>query len=68
MFEADRGCSAVKEFWRYAFAVAAFIGVSFLTKNFLTWTSGPIFFILVLEVIPRTVRRLRSQRPEKADV
>ena len=46
----------------YALAVLAFIGVSFLTKNFLTWTSGPLFFIILLEVIPRTFRRLRTSR------
>jgi len=58
--------SPVKEFWKYTFAVLAFIGVSFLTKNFLTWTSGPLFFILVLEVIPRTFRRLRTYRSDGA--
>ena len=54
------------EFWKYTLAVLAFIGVSFLTKNFLTWTTGPLFFIIVLEVIPRTFRRLRGMRTEKA--
>jgi hypothetical protein len=57
--------SPVKEFWTYTFAVLAFIGVSFLTKDFLTWTSGPLFFIVVLEVIPRTVRRLRATRADR---
>jgi hypothetical protein len=56
----------VKEVVRYGLAVLVFIGVSFLTKNFLTWTSGPLFFIIVLEVIPRTFRRLRSSRSEQA--
>jgi hypothetical protein len=56
----------VKEFVRYALAVLAFIGVSFLTKNFLTWTTGPLFFVIVLEVIPRTVRRYRASRSDGA--
>ena len=58
----------MKEFWRYALAVLAFIGVSFLTKDFLTWTSGPLFFIVLLEVLPRTIRRLRAVPAQKAQV
>lgn len=57
----------MKEVVRYTLAVLAFIGMSFLTKNFLTWTSGPLFFIVVLEVIPRTFRRLRAARPERVE-
>lgn len=53
---------------RYALAMLAFIGASFLTKNFLTWTSGPLFFIIVLEVIPRTFRRLRTARSDGVKV
>jgi hypothetical protein len=60
--------SRVKEIWKYTLAVLAFIGVSFLTKNFLTWTSGPLFFIIVLEVIPRTFRRLRGTRSDGVKV
>ena len=55
----------MKEFWKYALVMLAYIGTSFLTKNFLTWTSGPLFFLIFLEVLPRTFRRLRSARPEK---
>jgi hypothetical protein len=62
------GEDALKDWVRYALAVLAYIGVSFFTKNFLTWTSGPIFFILVLEVVPRGVRRLRGRRSDAAGV
>ena len=57
----------MREFVRYALAVLAFVGVSFLTKNFLTWTTGPFFFVVVLEVLPRTLRGLRAARPERAE-
>lgn len=58
----------MREFWKYALAMLAFIGVSFLTKNFLTWTSGPLFFIILLEVMPRTFRRLRGARSDGVEV
>ena len=56
----------MKDWLRYALAVLGFVGLSFFTKNFLTWTSGPLYFILVLEVLPRGYRRLRAQRSNPA--
>jgi hypothetical protein len=40
-----------------------YIGLSFLTKVLLTWTTGPLYFIAVLEVLPRCWRRLRGAPP-----
>jgi len=49
----------VKEFVRYGIAVCLYIALSLVTKRFLTWTWGPIYFIVVLEVVPRLFNRLR---------
>jgi hypothetical protein len=64
----DRGREGVMKAWiGYALAVLGYIGLSFLTKNFLTWTSGPVYFVVVLEVLPRSFRRLRAGRPKPAE-
>ena len=52
----------MREWVRYALAVAGYIALSFLTKRFLTWTYGPSYFILTLEVLPRLWRRVVSWR------
>lgn len=59
----------VKEWARYALAVAGYIALSLATKKYLTWTYGPTYFIVTLEVLPRTWRRLRRlvQRPRPRD-
>jgi hypothetical protein len=53
----------MKDWLRYALAVLGYVAISFLTKKLLTWTSGPLYFVVVLEVLPRTIRRLRGARP-----
>lgn len=60
--------TAVGEFVRYALAIVGFVAIGFVTKVLLTWTTGPLYFVLVLEVLPRTWRRLRraSGRPAEA--
>ncbi|MCW2495781.1 hypothetical protein [Jatrophihabitans sp.] len=45
---------------RYALALLGYIGLGILTKHYLTFTWGIMYFILVLEVLPRTYRRLRG--------
>lgn len=50
----------MKESLRYGLAVAGYIALSLVTKKYLTWTWGPTYFVLTLEVLPRTWRRLRS--------
>jgi hypothetical protein len=47
---------------RYALALLGYIGLGILTKHYLTFTWGLMYFILVLEVLPRTYRRLRGLR------
>jgi hypothetical protein len=53
---------------RYALAVLVYIGLSFFTKHLLTWTAGPIYFLFVLEVLPRAVARARRRRPRPAQL
>ena len=48
---------------RYGLAVVLYAVVGLFTKRFLTWTMGPLFFIAVLEVLPRLARRLRGGSP-----
>ena len=38
-----------------------YIVLSLFTKRFLTWTWGPFYFIVVLEVLPRVIGRLRGK-------
>jgi hypothetical protein len=49
--------------YRYALAVVGYIALAMVTKQFLTWTYGPLYFVLTLEVLPRTWRRLRGRQP-----
>jgi hypothetical protein len=51
---------------RYAVAVLGYIGLAMITKQFLTWTYGPLYFMLTLEVLPRLWRRVRRSRPHPA--
>ena len=44
---------------RYGLAVVGYIALAMFTQQFLTWTYGPLYFMLTLEVLPRTWRRLR---------
>lgn len=53
---------------RYGLAVLGFIGLSFFTKHLLTWTAGPIYFLFVLEVLPRAVARVRHRWPRASTV
>jgi hypothetical protein len=50
----------VKDRVWYGIVVVAYVAVAQFTQKFLTWTMGPIFFIALLEVLPRVLRRLRS--------
>ena len=45
---------------RYGLAVVGYIVLAMFTQQFLTWTYGPLYFMLTLEVLPRTWRRLRG--------
>lgn len=49
----------MKEFERYALAVLAYVAVSFYTQKYLTWLWGPLFFLALLEALPRGWRWLR---------
>jgi hypothetical protein len=50
----------MREFIRYAVAVVGYIVLGLFTKHYLTWTYGPIYYIVVLEVVPRLFRRTKS--------
>ena len=56
----------MNEFVRYGLAVVGYVVLAMFTKQFLTWTYGPLYFMLTLEVLPRTWRRLRGLRPRVA--
>ena len=60
--EASTDPAPVGEFVRYALAVAGFVVIGVFTKALLTWTMGPIYFLTVLEIAPRTGRLLRRPR------
>jgi hypothetical protein len=47
---------------RYTLAVVGYIVLGMFTKHYLTWTYGPIYFIVVLEVLPRLLYRIRYRR------
>ena len=45
---------------RYALALLGYIVLGIVTKKFLTFTWGLMYFLLVLEVMPRTYRRAKQ--------
>jgi hypothetical protein len=55
---APSAVTAHRDWLRYALALVAYIGLSFVTKSLLTWSTGPVFFMVALEVLPRAARRL----------
>ena len=46
---------------QYTLAVLGYIALILLTKDFLTFTWGVFYFVTVLEVLPRFVRRIRGR-------
>jgi hypothetical protein len=50
---------------RYVAAVAGYVGIGALTKNYLSFTWGLVYFVTVLDVLPRTLRRLRNRSVEE---
>jgi hypothetical protein len=49
-----------RESVQYTLAVLGYIALILLTKDFLTFTWGVFYFVTVLEVLPRIVRRIRG--------
>jgi hypothetical protein len=46
-------------------AIAAYIAIGFVTKKLLTWNLALLYFVVVLEFLPRLVRRVfRRSAPE----
>jgi hypothetical protein len=60
------GTWRMNDWVRYSLAVVGYVVISFFTKTLLTWTTGPMYFIAVLEVLPRTVRWIRAARTNGA--
>ena len=54
----------MKDVVKYGVAVGLYIALGLVTKRFLTWTWGPFYFIVVLEVLPRSFTRLRHGAPK----
>jgi hypothetical protein len=46
---------------RYALAIAGYIVLGYVTKQFVAFTWGPIYFVTVLEILPRAYRRVRAE-------
>jgi hypothetical protein len=49
---------------QYTLAVLGYIALILLTKDFLTFTWGVFYFVTVLEVLPRFVRRIRGRESD----
>ena len=49
-----------REASKYALALIGYIVLGFFTKKYLTFTWGLMYYLLVLEVIPRTYRRAKA--------
>jgi hypothetical protein len=60
--------TVTNEFIRYALAVLGFILLGIFTKQFVAFTWGPLYFVTVLEILPRTYRRLRYPRAPRPDL
>ena len=48
----------------YTLAVLGYVVLILVTKDFLTFTWGIFYFVVVLEVVPRCVRRIRGRGTE----
>jgi hypothetical protein len=51
-----------RELIRYGVVVLGYIVLAMFTKRYLTWTWGPIYFMTMLEVVPRLFHRIRYGR------
>lgn len=51
---------------RYTAAIALYIAIGFFTKRLLTWNLAFAYFLVVLEVLPRSVRRWWPRRSSGA--
>jgi len=49
---------------QYTLAVLGYVVLILVTKDFLTFTWGVFYFVVVLEVVPRCVRRIRGRGTE----
>lgn len=45
----------------YVLAVLAYVGIGLLTHAYLMWTWAILFYVLLLDVVPRTTRALRNR-------
>jgi hypothetical protein len=57
----DQSASLARDVMRYVAAVAGYVGIGALTKNYLSFTWGLVYFVTVLDALPRALRRLRSR-------
>lgn len=53
-----------RETVQYTLAVLGYVVLILVTKDFLTFTWGIFYFVVVLEVVPRCVRRIRGRGTE----
>lgn len=46
----------------YGLAIAAYIVIGFFTKKLLTWNLAFLYFLVVLEFVPRAVRHVTRRK------
>lgn len=51
-----------KDLLIYGAAIALYIVIGLFTKRLLSWNLAFLYFVIVIEVIPRTVRRVFGRR------
>ena len=51
----------------YALAVLGYIAIGTQTKGYMSFAWGLLYFVTVLEVLPRTIRRFRARRTTTVD-
>jgi hypothetical protein len=62
----SRGAVLAREGLRYAVALLGYVAIGLLTKGYLSFTWGLLYFVTMLEVVPRLVRRIRDRGDEPA--
>lgn len=51
----------MKDFVKYGGAVVVYVALTLVTKKHLNWIAGPLFLVVIFDVIPRLARRVRGR-------
>lgn len=52
----------MKDIVKYGSAVVVYVALTLVTKKHLNWIAGPLFLVVIFDVIPRMARRVRGAR------